>query len=69
MKGGKTQVMLQRRLYPLKEAVAYIGCSVWTVRDIIWGGEIPYIKRGAKYFLDVADIDKWIENSKTKLTF
>ena len=46
-----------------------MGFSPWTVREIIWKGEIPYIKVGAKYFLDIADMDKWIENNKTKFTF
>jgi excisionase family DNA binding protein len=69
MKGDKTQVMHHRRLFPLKDAAVYIGCSPWAVRDKLWAGELPYIKIGGKYFLDVADIDKWIEKSKTRFTY
>jgi excisionase family DNA binding protein len=69
MKGNKIGSALQRRLLALKDAAVYIGCSPWAVRDKIWDGEIPYIKLGGKYFLDIADIDKWIENNKTRFTF
>ncbi len=69
MKGGRTEGVLHGRLFPIKGAAVYMGFSPWTVREMIWKGEIPYVKVGAKYFLDVADIDKWIENNKTKFTF
>ena len=69
MKGNGPPAVPQRRLYAIKEAAVYMGFSPWTVRDMIWAGEIPYIKRGAKYFLDIADIDRWIEKSKTRFTY
>jgi excisionase family DNA binding protein len=69
MKGSGTEGMAHRRLLPIKEAAVYIGCSPWTVRDKIWSGEIRYIKLAGKYFLDVVDIDKWIEKIKTRFTY
>ncbi len=46
-----------------------MGFSPWTVRGLIWKGEIAHINVAGKYFLDITDMDKWIENSKTKFTF
>ena len=69
MKGNGPRTVVQRRLLPIKDAADYMGFSPWTVREIIWTGEIPYIKVGPKYFLDVVDMDKWIEKIKTRFTY
>ena len=69
MKGNKPAAAVQRRLYPIKEAADYMGFSPLTVREIIWKGDIPYIKVGPKYFLDITDMDKWIEKSKARFTY
>lgn len=60
---------LPKRLYTLKEAGIYLGRTIWGVRDLIWNGEIPYVRAGhsgRKMFLDVRDLDQWIEKSKQK---
>jgi len=46
-----------------------MGFSPWTVRGLIWKGEISHINVAGKYFLDITDMDRWIENNKTKFTF
>ncbi len=46
-----------------------MGFSPWTVRGLIWKGEIPHINVAGKYFLDITDMDRWIEINKTKFTF
>ncbi len=58
-----------KRLYTLKEAAIYLGRSSWAVREIIWRGELPYIKNGKRILPDILDIDKWIEQSKTVCTY
>jgi excisionase family DNA binding protein len=69
VKSNRPPVAVQRRLYPIKEAAVYMGFSPWTVRGLIWKGEISHINVAGKYFLDITDMDRWIEINKTKFTF
>ncbi len=55
----------EKRLYNLKEAAAYLGRSVWSVRELIWAGKIPVVKDGRKIFIDILDLEKYVENNKT----
>ena len=54
------------RLLPLKKAAEYIGLTVWGMRERIWAGDIPVVRfsGGRKMFIDVVDIEKFIENNK-----
>ncbi|MGD0229616.1 MAG: helix-turn-helix domain-containing protein [Syntrophorhabdales bacterium] len=69
MKSKNPPDLVHRRLYPIKEAAGYMGFSPWTVRGLIWKGEIAHINVAGKYFLDITDMDRWIEINKTKFTF
>jgi hypothetical protein len=55
------------RLLPLKKAADYIGLTVWALRERIWAGDIPVVKfpGGRKQFIDIRDIDAFIEKNKT----
>lgn len=53
-----------KRLYNLKEASVYLGRSVWGVRELIWAGKIPVVKDGRKMFIDIIDLEKYVENNK-----
>jgi excisionase family DNA binding protein len=58
---------IPKRLYTLKEAAAYLGRGVHGVRDMIWRNEIAYVRggyKGRKMFVDVKDLDGWIERNK-----
>ena len=54
------------RLLPLKKAAEYIGLTTWGMRERIWAGDIPVVRfsGGRKMFIDVMDIEKFIENNK-----
>lgn len=56
-----------KRLYTIKEAAGYLGRSVWSVRELIWAGRIPYVRRegGRKYFLDIEDLNNLIKREKS----
>ena len=56
----------QKRLYSVKEASVYLGRSVCALREMIWGGKLPYIKDGRRVLLDIYDIDEWIKKNKTR---
>lgn len=58
-----------QRLYDLKAAAVYLGRTVWGVRELIWSGELPVIRsgRGGKMFVDVVDMDSFIDTNKARL--
>jgi excisionase family DNA binding protein len=58
---------LNKRLFDLKEAAVYLGRPVFSVRTLIWSGALPRIKEGRKYYLDVYDMDEYIEKNKERV--
>ena len=58
---------LNKRLYDLREAATYLGRPVFSVRTLIWKGALPYVKEGRRQYLDVYDMDKYIEQSKERM--
>ncbi len=64
---GETQGIpnpVAKRLYTLKEASIYLGRPVFSVRTLIWNGALPVIRDGRKIYLDVCDMDSYIEKNK-----
>jgi excisionase family DNA binding protein len=55
---------VRKRLFNLKEAAEYLGRPVWGIRELIWNQKIPYIQDGRKYYVDVQDMDAYIERQK-----
>ena len=57
------------RLLPLKKAAEYLGLTVWAMRERIWAGDIPVVRfpGGRKQFIDIKDIDAFIDRNKTVL--
>jgi excisionase family DNA binding protein len=62
----KRQQPIEQRLFDLKDVAAYLGCKVWTVREMVWRGEIAFIRNGKRQFIAREDLDEWITKSKTK---
>jgi excisionase family DNA binding protein len=58
-----------KRLYDLKEAAVYLGRSVCAVREMLWAGKMPYVKDGRRILVDIQDMNAWIEQSKTRITY
>ena len=58
------------RLLPLKKAAEYLGLTVWGMRERIWAGDIPVVrfKNGRKMFIDIQDLESFIEKNKTTIT-
>ncbi len=57
---------LPRRLYDIQAVAAYLGISHWTVREMIWRGDLPYVKIGRRQYLDIRDVDGFIEANKER---
>lgn len=53
-----------KRLYDLKSAAEYLGRPVWGVRELIWAGKLPIVRDGRKQYVDVYDLDRFIERNK-----
>jgi excisionase family DNA binding protein len=58
--GGK----IQKRLLSVEEAAAYLGRTKEAVQHMIAAGKLPTVKSDRRVFLDVRDLDAWIERSK-----
>jgi hypothetical protein len=58
---------LKKRLFDLKEAAIYLGRPVFSVRTLIWNGALPVIKDGRKLYLDVVDMNDYIERNKERM--
>ena len=63
-KTARIKQLLTKRLYDLKEAAYYLGRPIFSVRGLIWKGALPYVKEGRRQYLDVYDMDKYIECNK-----
>jgi len=61
-----TQPKILKRLYSLPEAAVYLGRSTWSVRRLIWGGELPSVRAGRRVHVDVRDMEDFIEKNKVR---
>ena len=58
-----------KRLYSIPEAGQYLGRTVWSIREMIYAGKIPYIRDGRRMLLDIKDMDSWIEENRTRYSY
>lgn len=56
-----------KRLLTVRNSADYLGRSVYGLRTLIWSGHLPIVRDGRKIFLDVRDLDSYIE--KNKITY
>ena len=68
MKINNTDKLQKPRLLPLKEAAEHIGLTPWAMRERIWSEDIPFVRfpGGRKMYVDTDDIDKFIQENKTR---
>jgi excisionase family DNA binding protein len=67
---GIVNPMPSPRLLPLKAAAEYLGLTVGAIRERIWAGQIPVVQfhGGRKQYIDVQDLEAFIQNNKTIIT-
>jgi excisionase family DNA binding protein len=65
---NKPKEPLKKRLLTIKEAGEYLGRSEWGIRELIWKGSLPIVREGRPIRLDIADLDAWIKEHKTRYT-
>jgi excisionase family DNA binding protein len=59
-----TTVVPAKRWLNIPEAAAYLSVVAYTIRNAIWGGQLPYVRCGKRIIVDKADLDRWCESRK-----
>jgi excisionase family DNA binding protein len=54
-----------RRLLSVKEAAAYLGRSLAAIQHMIESGKLPAVRIDRRVAVDIRDLDRLIEASKT----
>lgn len=65
----KSEQRPQKRLYSLQDTALYLGRSLNSIRQMLWDGKLPHIRDGKRIFIDVRDLELWIERNKQTLTY
>ena len=58
--------LVPKRLYTIPEAAHYLGRTVWSVRELIWQGDLRAVKVGRRIHLDLQDLNAFIERHKVQ---
>jgi excisionase family DNA binding protein len=58
------QPVIPKRLYTIEEAAIYLGRTVWSVRELIWGGVLPSVRVGRRVHLDLNDLNLFIDRHR-----
>ena len=53
-----------KRWMTVKEAAAYLSVAVYTIRDAVWSGGLPFVRAGKRFVFDQQDLDRWAEMRK-----
>ena len=53
-----------KRLYNIKESAEYLGQTDWGMRSLVWSKKLPVVRHGRKIWLDLKDLDAFIEANK-----
>lgn len=62
-----TNAAITPRLLNIHQAAKYLGCPVWTLRDLEWRGELRGVRNlGRRLLFDRADLDRLVEQRKTQ---
>jgi excisionase family DNA binding protein len=56
--------VIPHRLLTLPEAAHYLGCTIWSVRELIWKGQLPYTRFGKRFQVDRHDLDELVDREK-----
>jgi excisionase family DNA binding protein len=50
------------RLLTVEQAAVYLGRTKDAIQHLVAGRKLPVVRDGRRVFLDVQDLDRWIEN-------
>jgi excisionase family DNA binding protein len=55
---------VQPRLLTVEQAAVYLGRTKEAVQHLATDGKIPTVRSDRRIFIDVGDLDRWIEENK-----
>ena len=56
--------LVRPRLLTVEQAATYLGRTKASVQHLISDGAIPVVRHDRRVFLDVRDLDRWIDSAK-----
>ena len=56
--------LITPRLLSQHEAATYLGISYWTIRDLVFRRDLPFVKIGRRVLVDRLDLDAYLDRSK-----
>jgi len=67
MPGAKIDAVqiISQRLLTLPEAAYYLGCTLWSVRELMWKGQLSFTRFGARF--RIAEI--WTNCDESKQSY
>ena len=61
----KVDPVVEPRLVNIRVAARYLGCPIWTVRNLEWQGKLRSIRTlGRALKFDIRDLDAMVEEMK-----
>jgi hypothetical protein len=60
----KNKPPIPRRLYSIKHSAEYLDMGVHGARNLIWTRQLPCVRIGRKQFVDIRDLDAFVERNK-----
>ena len=54
------------RLLSQQDAASYLGISYWTIRDLVFRRELPFVKIGRRILVDRLDLEAYLDRSKIR---
>ena len=55
---------IRPRLLTVEQAATYLGRTKASVQHLISDGAIPVVRHDRRVFMDVRDLDRWIDSAK-----
>jgi excisionase family DNA binding protein len=55
---------IRPRLLSIEQGAAYLGRSEEAMRHLIQAGKIPTVRADRRIYIDIVDLDRWIEHNK-----
>ena len=59
---AESEKPIESPVFTLKEAAKFLNCSVWTVRSLIWNGDISYQKLGNHFVVSRKELEQFLES-------
>lgn len=66
---SKLKKEVKKRLIPVKDAAVMLSRSYSGMMGLIHTGKLPYVRFDKPIYVDINDLDKFIEQNKGRFTY